>query len=148
MVTEIFEYRRQARGPWSYLSLAVWTAVMYAGWTQGFGLIAALFSGPALGYTLARIIENEAEGFRIGPDAISLFRDAMESRHALRDVTSVTIGHSPASGTVCHLNLANGRVVEVPATSAFAPERLAEEFRSRAIPVWRDHHRENALAYG
>ncbi|MCY1128557.1 hypothetical protein OU426_16975 [Frigidibacter sp. RF13] len=148
MVTEIFEYRRQARGPWSYLSLAVWTAVMYAGWTQGLGVITALFSGPALGYTLARIIENDAEGFRIGPDAIILFRDELESRFALRDIVSVTISHMPASGTVCHLNLRSGRTVEVPATAPFAPERLAEEFRLRSLPVWRDHHLENAVAYG
>ena len=148
MVAEIFEYRRQARGPWSYLSLAVWTAVLYAGWSQGIGLIAALFSGPALGYTLARIIENKAEGFRIEPDAISLFRDETASRYALREVTAVTIGHTPASGTVCHLNLRSGRAVELPATSLFPPDRLAEEFRLRAIPVWRDHHMDSALACG
>lgn len=146
MVAEIFEYRRQARGPWSYLSLAVWTAVLYAGWSQGLGLIAALFCGPALGYTLARIIENEAEGFRIEPDAISLYLDETETRFPLRDVVSVTIGYAPSSGTVCHLNLRSGRAVEVPATAPFAPDRLAEEFRSRSIPVWRDYMMEGALA--
>lgn len=137
MTGEIFEYRNQARGPRNYIALGLVLAVLYAAWQQGWGLMAVFLCGPILGFVLVRLIENEAEGFRMTETALDYYAPGIEGEvvwHSLRGVTIVGDG---TGGAVCDLQLRDGEVVRLPATAAFAPERLAQEFRLRGIPVWR-----------
>lgn len=137
MTGEIFEYRNQARGPRNYIALGLVLAVLYAAWQQGWGLMAVFLCGPILGFVLVRLIENEAEGFRMTETALDYYAPGIEGEvvwHSLRGVTLVGDG---MGGAVCDLQLSDGEAVRLPATAAFAPERLAQEFRLRGIPVWR-----------
>ncbi len=137
MTNEIFEYRNQARGPRGYLALAVIMAVLYAGWSQGWGLVGVLLCGPALGFVLSRLIQNQAQGFCLSVGGIDYHDGALEASVAWADLTGVTITGDGAGGCQCHLHLQRGRTVLMPATQAFSPDRLTQEFRLRGVPVWR-----------
>ncbi len=137
MTIEIFEYRRQARGPRNYFALGLATSVLYLAWSQGWGLIAVLLCGPFLGLVTARLIENEAEGFRMTPSGLDYYDADGEGELDWHQLSGVTLTGDGAGGARCLLHLPGGQSVTMPATEAFAPERLAQEFRLRGVPVWR-----------
>jgi hypothetical protein len=137
MTNEIFEYRNQARGPRGYLALAVIMAVLYAGWSQGWGLVGVLLCGPALGWILSRLIQNDAQGFRMTAGGLDYHNGPLEGEVGWPDLAGVTITGDGAGGCQCHLHLHRGRTVLMPATQAFSPDRLTQEFRKRGVPVWR-----------
>lgn len=137
MTSEIFEYRNQARGPRNYIALGLVLTVLYAGWQQGWGLMAVFLCGPILGFILVRLIENEAEGFRMTESGLDYYATGIEGEVNWHTVRGVSISGDGAGGAICDLHLSDGEITRMPATSAFAPERLAQEFRLRGIPVWR-----------
>ena len=134
---DIFEYRAQVRGPRTYMALWLGLEVLYIGWKQGWGLIATLLCGPFLAITLVRLVLNPAEGFRMDDDGLDFYSDAAEGAIDWLDLRAVTIGGDGAGGACCHLHLVDGDTETLPATNAFSPERLAQEFRLRGVPVWR-----------
>lgn len=137
MITDIFEYRRQARAPRNYFALGLVGGLLYLGWAQGWGLVASLLCGPFLAMVLVRLVANQAEGFRMTADTIDYYGDCADGTVDWNDLQAVTLSGDGAGGARCLLHLDGGRTEQLPATSAFAPERLAQEFRLRGIPVWR-----------
>ncbi|MGB3146343.1 MAG: hypothetical protein WBA91_01140 [Paracoccaceae bacterium] len=137
MSFEIFEYRRQARGPMNYFALALVIAITNLAWQQGWAFMAILLCGPFLAMILVRLIENDAEGFRMNEDGLYCYAGSHDESFDWYDLQGVTISGDGAGGAVCILHLAMGETMRMPATSAFSPERLAEEFRLRGLPVWR-----------
>lgn len=137
MTNELFEFRRQARGPQNYLALALVMTVSYLGWAQGWGLMAFLLCGPFLAMVLVRLVENEAEGFRMTQDAIEFYGADCDGAVSWFDLSGVTISGDGTGGARCELHHVGGDTWVMPATAAFSPERLSEEFRLRGIPVWR-----------
>lgn len=146
MSNEIFEYRRQARGPRNYMALAIVMALLYLSWAQGWGLVSVFLCGPALGFLIARLIENAAEGFRMTEAGLDFYDAVQEGEVDWFDLTGVTIVGDGAGGSQCLLHLHRGATLTMPATGAFAPERLAEEFRRRGVPVWRTMPQDHSLA--
>lgn len=135
MTSDILDVRRQARRPRNYLILWIAGAVLYAGWLQGWPTLAALLCGPSLVLILVRLIVNEAEGFRLTAGGIE-FYDAHAARTAGWDeVRWVTISDDGRGRARCALCLAGGGEADLPAVSAFAPDRLAEEFEKRGVMV-------------
>ncbi len=137
MTDETFEYRNQARGPKNYVALGLVLALLYSGWVQGWGVMAVFLCGPFLALILVRLIENEAEGFRLTEKGMDYFAPGQEGEIDWHSLRGVTIGGDGAGGALCDLHLEGGETARLPATAAFAPERLAQEFRLRGIPVWR-----------
>lgn len=137
MFDDIFEFRRQARGPGNYLALGVVMTVMFLGRAQGWGLWAALLCGPFLAMVLVRLILNAAIGFRLGPEGLLWYQGATARSVGWADLDAVTITGDGAGGADCILHLAGGETDRLPGASAFAPERLTQEFRLRGVPVWR-----------
>ncbi len=137
MTSEIFEYRNQARGPRNYITLGLVLAVLYAAYQQGWGLMAVFLCGPILGFVLARLIENAAEGFRMTETALDYYAPGVEGAVNWHSLRGVTIAGDGTGGAICDLQLSDGEIIRLPATAAFAPERLAQEFRLRGVPVWR-----------
>jgi hypothetical protein len=137
MTSEIFEYRNQARGPRNYIALGLVLAVIYAGVEQGWGLMAVFLCGPILGFLMVHLIENEAKGFRMTEGGLDYYAPGTEGEVDWHALQGVTIAGDGAGGAVCDLHMTDGTVTRLPATEAFAPERLAQEFRQRGIPVWR-----------
>lgn len=137
MTTEIFEYRRQARGPKNYLALALVLGVIYAAQLQGWGFVGVLLCGPFLAWVLVRLIENDAEGFRMTESELTYYGAEASGEVEWHLLRGVTIGGDGAGGASCELHLGAGENETLPATAAFAPERLAQEFRLRGVPVWR-----------
>lgn len=137
MIEEIFEFRRQARGPRNYMALGVVLTVIFLGCTQGWGLWAALLCGPFLAIVLVRLTLNEAQGFRLSDKGIDWCDGIVGRSLDWNEVNAVTIGGDGSGGADCRLHVDGGETVPLPASSAFSPERLALEFRQRGIPVWR-----------
>ncbi|HQY45260.1 MAG TPA: hypothetical protein PK450_13890 [Paracoccaceae bacterium] len=137
MTSEIFEYRNQARGPRNYIALGLILAVIYSAWQQGWGLMAVFLCGPILGFVLVRLIENEAAGFRMTETGLDYYAPGVGAEINWHSLRGVTIAGDGAGGAICDLHLDDGETRRLPATAAFAPERLAQEFRLRGIPVWR-----------
>lgn len=146
MTGETFEYRNQARGPRNYVALGLILAVLYAASQQGWGLMAVFLCGPMLGFVLVRLIENEAEGFRMTETALDYYAPGIEGEVIWHSLRGVTLAGDGLGGTICDLHLDDGEVTRLPATHAFAPERLAQEFRLRGIPVWRAPANSNRMA--
>lgn len=147
MTKDIFEYRRQARAPRTYLALGLVGTLMYFGWSQGWGLVAGFLCGPFLAMVLVRLVLNEAEGFRMTENTLDYYGEAVEGTVDWHELQAVTLTGDGTGGARCLLHLDGGRVEQLPATSAFAPERLAQEFRLRGVPVWRgDGTGERAVA--
>ncbi len=146
MTTEIFEYRKQARGPKNYLALALVLGVMYAAHLQGWGFVGTLLCGPFLAWVLVRLIENDAEGFRMNEAGLNYYGASVAGEVEWHQLRGVTIGGDGAGGALCHLHLGAGETESLPATAAFAPERLAQEFRLRGVPVWRAPQAQSAFA--
>jgi hypothetical protein len=134
---DIFEYRTQARSPRTYLALGLCLEVLYLGWKQDWGLVATLLTGPFLAIFLVRLVINRAEGFRMNGDGLDYYGDLAEGAVDWLDLRAVTIGGDGAGGARCLLHLVDGGTETLPATNAFSPERLAQEFRLRGVPVWR-----------
>lgn len=141
---DIFEYRAQTRGPRTYMALWLGLEVLYVGWKQGWGLVATLLCGPFLAYTLVRLVLNSAEGFRMDDNGLNFYSDAVEGAIDWLDLRAVTIGGDGQGGARCELHLVDGATETLPATRAFSPERLAQEFRMRGVPVWRPSPTETA----
>lgn len=137
MTPEIFEYRRQARAPRNYFALGLVGFLLYVGWSQGWGLVAGLLCGPALALVLVRLVLNQAEGFRMTEEALDFYGDRIDGTIDWLDLQAVTLSGDGSGGARCLLHLDGGRTELLPATGAFAPERLAQEFRRRGVPVWR-----------
>jgi hypothetical protein len=137
MMVEIFEYRRQARGPKNYLALWSVMAMLYVGWAQGWFLVAVLLCGPFLAMILVRLVLNEAAGFRLGPNGIDYFDGAEDGSVTWRDLRAVTLCGDGTGGATCLMQLTNGDSINLPATGDFAPERLATEFKARRGQIWR-----------
>ncbi|MFZ1660364.1 MAG: hypothetical protein WAT77_00280 [Paracoccaceae bacterium] len=137
MVSDIFEYRRQERGPKNYIALGLAGAVLYFGWAQGWSLVAVLLCGPFLGYILARLVMNDAEGFRLTETSLEYYRLTDEQSLDWHEINGVTITGDGLGGAACLIHCADGRSESLPATAQFSPERLSQEFRLRGIPVWR-----------
>lgn len=137
MTNEIFEYYRQARGPRNYLLLGLSLAIIYIAARQGWGLAGTLLCGPFLGMVLVRLIANDAAGFRMSPAGLAWFDGTADGEIGWNRVRAVAVAGDGAGGALCDLHLANGFSMRLPATAAFAPERLAQEFRARGISVWR-----------
>lgn len=137
MTGEIFEYRNQARGPRNYIALGLILTVIYSAWQQGWGLMAVFLCGPVLGFVLVRLIENEAAGFRMTETGLDYYAPGVGAEINWHGLRGVTIAGDGAGGAICDLHLDDGETSRLPATAAFAPERLAQEFRLRGIPVWR-----------
>jgi hypothetical protein len=146
MTTEIFEYRNQARGPRNYIALGLVLAVIYAGHQQGWGLMAVFLCGPILGFLLVRLIENDAEGFRMTESGLDYYAPGCVGEVDWHTLRGVTVAGDGAGGAICDLHTDDGTSVRLPATAAFAPERLAQEFRLRGVPVWRAARTEDQLA--
>lgn len=146
MNTEILEYRNQARGPRNYIALGLVTAVISIGQQQGWGLMAVFLCGPMLGYLLVRLIENEAEGFRMSEAGLTYYAPGLEGEVDWNLLRAVTVIGDGAGGALCDLHLDDGGITRLPATAAFAPERLAQEFRLRGVPVWRTQAPQDQLA--
>lgn len=136
MTTEIFEYRKQARGPKNYLALALVLGVTYAAHLQGWGFAGILLCGPFFAWVLVRLIENDAEGFRMSEAGLDYYGGNISGEVEWHRLRGVTIGGDGAGGSLCQLHLGAGESETLPATAAFAPERLAQEFRLRGVPVW------------
>ena len=137
MITETFEFRRQARGPGNYLALGVAMAMVYSGWTQGWSLMAVFLCGPFLALILVRLVLNEAEGFRLTAQGVEFYSDHRHRNLAWRDITNVTMAGDGMGGAHCLMHLRNGATDTLPATHGFSPERLGHEFRTRGVPVRR-----------
>ena len=137
MITDTFEYRRQARGPGNYLALGVAMAMVYAGWSQGWSLMAVFLCGPFLALILVRLVLNQAEGFRLTPKGVEFYNDDRHRAIAWREVATVTMTGDGMGGAHCVLHLRNGATDTLPATNGFSPERLGQEFRARGVPVRR-----------
>ncbi|MCX8507452.1 MAG: hypothetical protein ORN49_01000, partial [Rhodobacteraceae bacterium] len=105
MTTEIFEYRRQARGPKNYLALALVMGVIYASSLQGCGVVGVLLSGPFLAWVLVRLVENDAEGFRMTENRLDYYGAGLSAEVAWHDLRGVTLSGDGAGGTICELHL-------------------------------------------
>ncbi len=137
MYQDVFEYRRQARSADNYLALGLVFVLFYLGLHQGWGLVAGLLLSPFLAFVLVRLVLNDSAGFRLGGDGLTWHAHGRERRLPWHDLNAVTIGGDGAGGADCLLHLRGGETAHLPATGAFAPERLAQEFRLRGVPVWR-----------
>ena len=137
MVSDIFEYRRQERGPKNYIALGIAGAVLYFGWVQGWPLVAVLLCGPFLGFILARLVMNEAEGFRLTETSLEYYHLTDEQTLDWHEINGDTIAGDSLGGATCLIHCADGRTERLPATAQFSPERLTQEFRLRGVPVWR-----------
>lgn len=145
MTNEIFEYRLQARGPQAYFALGLALTVVYFGWVQGWGLISVFLCGPFLAMVLARLLENDAEGFRMTAQSLDFYDAHNDGTVAWRDLRGVTVCGDGGGGARCMLHLYSGQNLQLPATGAFSPDRLAQEFRVRNVPVWRAATADNYL---
>jgi hypothetical protein len=146
MTDDIFEIRRQARGPRNYLLLWLAISVLYAGWQQGWPLMAGLLCGPCLAMVLVRLAVNEAEGFRMTAEGIDVW-DARSTRSAdWASVRWVMVSADAAGRARCVVRLADGGEPALPAASALGPDRLAEEFQKRGVTVRRGHQASGGLA--
>lgn len=137
MFDEIFEFRRQARGPGNYLALGTVMVVLFLGWSQGWGIWAAILCGPFLAMVLVRLILNEARGFRMTDDGLDWYVGLQGRSVPWADLNAVTIAGDGAGGADCLLHIDGGETAHLPEAAAFAPERLAHEFRQRGVPIWR-----------
>ncbi len=137
MISDTFEYRRQARGPGSYLALGLAMGLIFTGWSQGWPFSAMILCGPFLALILVRLILNEAEGFRLTAHALEFYGSSEDRAIAWRDLNAVTLSGDGSGGAHCLLHLAGGSTDVLPATSSFSPERLGQEFRDRGVPVRR-----------
>ncbi|MGC1486714.1 MAG: hypothetical protein WA784_02885 [Albidovulum sp.] len=137
MPTETFEYRRQARGPKNYIALWITMLVLYFASAQGWGFMAAILCGPFLGMIIVRLVLNEAEGFRLNERGVEYYSLAGTYRIKWRDLRAVVISGDGLGGAKCLLHTTNGASVALPATDAFSPDRLGQEFKTRNVPIWR-----------
>ena len=137
-MTDTFEFRRQARGPANYLALGASMALIYAGWAQGWPLMAVILCGPFLAFILVRLVLNEAEGFRLLASGVELYDQSHDRLINWRDLAAVTLRGDGNGGAQCLLHLSGGETETLPATAGFSPERLGQEFRVRGVQVWRD----------
>lgn len=137
VIAETFEFHRQARRPGNYFGLGVAMAMVYAGWSQGWSLMAVVLCGPFLALILVRLVLNAAEGFRLTPNGVELYSEDRHRNIAWRDIANVTIAGDGTGGARCVIHLRNDTADNLPATNGFSPERLGQEFRARGVPVRR-----------
>lgn len=137
VISETFEFHRQARRPGNYFGLGVAMAMAYAGWSQGWALMAIVLCGPFLALVLVRLVLNAAEGFRLTANGVELYSEDRHRNIAWRDIANVTIGGDGKGGARCVIHLRDDSADDLPATGGFSPERLGQEFRARGVPVWR-----------
>lgn len=135
MNSEIFEYRRQARGPRNYALLGLVIILLYSGLTQGWPLVAIALCGPALGLVIVRLAVNSSEGFRMSTAGLAYYDDKVDRVLAWTDLRLVTL-HREADATLCQLHFSDGETEMMPATAPFQTDALAREFRLRGVPVW------------
>ena len=114
MTTEIFEYRKQARGPKNYLALALVLGVTYAAHLQGWGFAGILLCGPFFAWVLVRLIENDAEGFRMSEAGLDYYGGNISGEVEWHRLRGVTIGGDGAGGSLCQLHLGAGKAKPCP----------------------------------
>lgn len=133
---EIFEYRRQARGPYNYLCLGLSMTTMYMGHIQGWGVAAILLSMPLLVLVVERLIRNPAEGFRLDDEGLHFYDETRSGDVDRAELLGVTVSETGRRKTLCLLHLSRHRTIVLPATGAFRADRLSEVFRMHGVPIW------------
>jgi len=134
-MSDVFEYRVQARNPVMYLLLGAAIALTRYGLVHpGYRLIGCL-GAAACAAILWRLVVNPKSGFRLTGKMIEVFGPAWHRIVPLRQVETVLISGAERGQTQCLLRLTDGSDLPVPATGWFRAETLAEEFQARGLRV-------------
>ncbi|PKP75053.1 MAG: hypothetical protein CVT84_05055 [Alphaproteobacteria bacterium HGW-Alphaproteobacteria-6] len=135
MDAEPFEYRRQARNPRTYMALGVAMSVVWLAFALDLRLSVRGLALIYLALVLWRLGANPRTGFRLDRRSLRWFGPRGRRIIALGDLASVTVGLGDKGGTVCFLNLADGRTEPLPGAEAYEVARLRQEFGARGVPV-------------
>lgn len=135
VMSDVFEYRVQARNPAMYVFFATAIAVTRFGMAHpGYKLI-GIIGAAGLATVLWRLMLNPKSGFRLTDRMIEVFAPAWHRIVPLKQVESVLISGAERGQTQCLLRLKDGTDLPVPATSWFHANHLAQEFQAKGLRV-------------
>lgn len=127
--------RSQGRRPLIYLALGVGMAALYLSLTLEVSKLVPVLAALYLALVVRRVVQNRAQGFRLGSSRIDWFTPKGTESAALDDIEGVAIGRGVEGETVCVLSLTDGRVAPLLGVEKLDPERLTREFGIRGVPV-------------
>jgi hypothetical protein len=134
-MSDMFEFRVQARNPAGYLFLAF--ATLCAGLAMAGRLphVVAPLALVVMAALALRLVLNPASGFRICSSRIEIFRPGFVRVIPIGQVDSILITGLGRGSTLARLRLMNGSCHELPAVERLGGKLLAAALRERGLRV-------------